>query len=126
MKISKKTQYGLRALVFLAKNDFSSIRKISEKENIPYYFLEKIFTDLEKSGLVASKKGSQGGYSLKNKDIKLIDVLNALGEKISLVDCLQKNNKCFKEKECETRKIWLNLHKKQKEYFNSINLKDLI
>ncbi len=69
MKISKKIQYGLRALVYLANNGFSSIRKISEAEKIPYYYLEKIFANLENSGLVKSKKGALGGYSLSKKNI---------------------------------------------------------
>ncbi len=124
MKISKKTQYGLRALVYLAKNDFASIKKISQAENIPFYYLEKIFSDLESSGLVKSKKGTLGGYSLNKKNIKLSHVFQALGEKMILVDCLEK--KCFQEKTCLTRFIWLNLYQRQKKYIDSIKLKDLI
>ncbi|MDD5606811.1 MAG: Rrf2 family transcriptional regulator [Candidatus Pacebacteria bacterium] len=124
MKISKKTQYGLRALVFLAKNGFSSIKRIAQAENIPYYYLEKIFSDLENSGLVKSKKGSLGGYFLKKKKIKLNDIFEALGEKMILVDCLKQ--KCCQEKTCLTKSIWQNLYQKQKQYIDSISLTDLI
>lgn len=124
MRISKKTQYGLRALVYLAQKGFASIREISKEERIPYYYLEKIFNELEKAELVLSKKGSLGGYSLKKKKIKLSDLFEALGEKTFLVDCFEK--RCFKEKKCLTKKIWRNLQKKQDDYFNSITVQDLL
>ena len=54
MKISKKAQYGLRAMVYLAKNSLKDkvcpTREISEKENIPFDYLEKIIVELEKAG----------------------------------------------------------------------------
>jgi len=60
MKISKKSQYGLRAMVYLAKNFGKkkrlSLKEISEKENIPFDFLEKIMSQLEKVKLVLSSK----------------------------------------------------------------------
>ncbi len=126
MKISKKTQYGLRALVYLAQNNFSSIKKIATEEKIPYYYLEKIFSQLEKANIIKGKKGALGGYSLVKKNIKLNEIFQALDEKMLLVSCLDKNNKCFKEKTCLTKKLWQNLQKKQQDYFNSITLKDLI
>ena len=71
MQISKKSQYGLRALVYLAKEASSdtvcSIKEISKAEDIPFDFLEKILSELEKEDLVKAKKGAQGGYFLNKK-----------------------------------------------------------
>jgi len=58
MRISIKSRYGLRALLYLArKNRVSSVKEISEKEKIPFDFLEKIFSELQKKGLIKSQKG---------------------------------------------------------------------
>jgi Rrf2 family protein len=65
--ISKKTQYCLRALYGLTRNYGKGptlISKISEEESIPMQFLEQILLQLKRSGLVESKKGKGGGYSL--------------------------------------------------------------
>ena len=60
MQISKKSQYGMRAMVLLAKNYkskcFLSLKDISQKENISFNFLEKIVSQLEKAKLVKGKK----------------------------------------------------------------------
>ena len=88
MKISKKTQYGLRAMIFLArgKGKVFSLKEISEKEKIPYDFLEKIILRLKNAGFLKAKKGPIGGYYLsrapeKIKVGKIIEVLE--GKKIS-------------------------------------------
>ena len=80
MKVSKRTQYGLRAMVYLAtafgkKGKICSLKEISEKENISFDYLEKIISRLEKKGLVRAKRGVRGGYFLGRspKKIKIGD-----------------------------------------------------
>lgn len=65
--ISKKTQYCLRALYALTRHygrGPTLISKLAEEESIPLQFLEQILLQLKRSGLVESKKGKGGGYSL--------------------------------------------------------------
>ena len=58
MRFSTKSQYGLRALVLLAKNQkVLSLKEISQKEGIPFDYLEKIFSKLKKAKIVGAKKG---------------------------------------------------------------------
>ena len=68
MRVSKKTQYGLRAMVYLAKysskEKICPLKEISQKEDIPFDFLEKIISELQTARLVKAKKGVQGGYFL--------------------------------------------------------------
>ena len=61
-------------MVYLAKKDgkeFFSLKDISEKEGIPFDFLEKIMSLLEKEKLVKSKKGVLGGYVLAKTPKKI-------------------------------------------------------
>ena len=128
MKISKKSQYGLRALVYLAKNSSSkapcSLKKISEKEEIPFNFLEKIMVELEKEKLVKAKKGVTGGYYLakKPKDITPAHVLFALEEPAILVGCAG----CPRSGSCSTEDVWGEAQESLDSVLESVTLKDLI
>ncbi len=70
MKVSKKTEYGLRFLLALAElgeGKFMGIYQISLRHSIPMKFLEAIAVQLKKSGMLEVKKGAGGGYRLKLK-----------------------------------------------------------
>ncbi len=129
MKISKKSQYGLRAMVCLAneESEFCSLRIISEKEKIPFSYLEKIFSKLEKSGLIDSKKGVQGGYALSKptKKIKVGEIMRALEEELVLVECIGAKGVCSKEKSCKTIGLWKKLQESMEKTIDSITLYDL-
>jgi len=65
--ISKRTQYGLKAMLALATRFGEGpvlIATLSKQEVIPIKFLESILLDLKSSGLLDSKKGPRGGYQL--------------------------------------------------------------
>jgi Rrf2 family transcriptional regulator, cysteine metabolism repressor len=130
MKISKKSQYGLRALVFLARNrdKVLSLRSISEKEKIPFNYLEKIFSQLEKKRLINSKKGVQGGYTLavSPEKIKVGEVIKALEGEIILVECVGSKSNCVLKKSCKTISAWRKIQESLEKTINSISLKDLI
>ena len=128
MRISKKTQYGLRAIIFLAKKkgEIVPLSEISKRERIPFYYLEKIFSLLEKARIVGAKKGVQGGYFLKKdlQKIKAKKILECLEGKTKLVECLF--DFCPREKECSAKILWKELDKSINKTLNNINLKDLI
>ena len=127
-KVSKKTQYGLRAIVCLAKTSkekkIFSVKAISEKEGIPFDFLEKIISKLEKSNLVVAKKGIQGGYLLKKNPgmISVYDVVSSLEGKKHLVDCLL----CEKSKKCAAKNVWGKIEDSLNKTLKSIKLSQLI
>lgn len=128
IKISKKTQYGLRAMVCLAKHYKSkkvcSTKIISEKEGIPFDFLEKIISQLERAKLVTGKKGVQGGYILSKlpKKISAKDIVSVLEENKKPVNCTF----CGRKKECLTKDVWLKVELSLNKTLKSITLADLI
>lgn len=94
--ISKKTKYGIKALVYLAKqpNNYPvQIQKISESENISQKFLETILLTLKKQGVLAAKKGKGGGYYLAKepKDIPMTTIMRLLEGPIAMVHCVSLN-----------------------------------
>lgn len=128
MRISKKTQYGLRAMIYLArqKNRICSLREIAKKEKIPFDYLEKIISKLEKSSLVKAKKGIEGGYFLVKgpEKIKISQIINALEGQTLLVSCLKYF--CPMEKKCLAKNFWRKLNKAINSALNSITLANLI
>ncbi|HLU68496.1 MAG TPA: Rrf2 family transcriptional regulator [Kofleriaceae bacterium] len=86
MRLSTKTRYGVRAIFDIAFHGqdqpqaASQARDIARRQDIPLRYLEQIFQDLKRAGLVESKRGPRGGYYLKRPaaDITLAEVVRAL------------------------------------------------
>ncbi len=115
--LSRKTKYGIKALIYIAKQDNLMpvlISEISERENISKKFLEAILLDLKKIGLVGSKKGKGGGYYLlKNpKEISVATIIRFLDGPIALLPCVSLNfyekcNDCPSEETCGLNKLMI-------------------
>ena len=91
VKLSNKGRYAVRALfdiAFFNQGRPTQVKDIAERQAIPPRFLEQIFQDLKRAGIVGSKRGPQGGYSLARRasEIRLGDVVRALEGPIVLGD----------------------------------------
>jgi Rrf2 family protein len=90
--LNKKTQYAIKALIFLAEHEPQTpvlISDIASKKKIPLKFLENILLELKKEGILESKKGKGGGYFLKipaNK-IPLADIIRKIDGPIAMLPC---------------------------------------
>lgn len=136
MRISKKSQYGLRAMVYLAsvfeKDKFYPLKKIAQVEDISFDYLEKIISKLEKKGFVKSKRGVQGGYCLSrsSRKIKVGQIIKALEGTMAPVRCvaLEKEERycCPRKKICKTFNVWQKIQDTLNSTLNSITLADLI
>lgn len=118
-------------MVFLGRGGKGvfSLREISKTEEIPFDYLGKIFSKLEKSGLVSSRKGVRGGYFLKKNPakIKVLEIIRSLEGEISLVKCVGKQkNICPQSKGCLTKSFWQKIQNSLESALNSISLGDLI
>lgn len=87
MRLSKKGEYALRAMIALARNDESAmtITQVAMSQDLPKKFLEQILLALKSSGLVRSKAGPKGGYVLAEpaRVITVGQILSAVEEPIS-------------------------------------------
>lgn len=96
MRLSKRGEYGLRAMISLAEAQKNSptgmaqIREIAQKEQIPAKFLEQILLALKNAGLVHSKMGVGGGYYLAKpaSEITLGQVFRVLDGPIAPIRCV--------------------------------------
>ncbi|WP_130734271.1 Rrf2 family transcriptional regulator [Flavobacterium sp. J27] len=133
--LSRKTKYGIKALIYIAKQDDLMpvlISEISEKENISKKFLEAILLDLKKIGLVGSKKGKGGGYYLlKNpKDISVATIIRFLDGPIALLPCVSLNfyekcDDCPSEETCSLNKLMIQVRDNALNVLEKKTLHDL-
>ena len=95
MKLSKKSEYGLRALLELTQlygKETLQRQQIATRQQIPVEFLEQILLALKRAGLLASRRGIKGGYALikSPNDITLGQVIRILDGPLAPIACVSK------------------------------------
>lgn len=113
--ISKKTKYGLKALVYLARQYDKGpilIADLAREENIPKKFLEAILLALKNSGILQSKKGKGGGYYLGRHPSKITfgQAIRIMEGPLAPVPCVSetayaKCTECENEQTCGIRLV---------------------
>lgn len=128
MKFSAQTEYGLKAMVNLARREGESrsIKIIAQEEMVSVKYLERILNILRKDGLVESFKGSNGGYALRKpaSRISVADIAIALEGPIEPMKCAGKA--CRMEKDCSLKNVWEVLGRQIEKTLRKIKLSDLI
>lgn len=113
--ISKKTKYGLKALMHLARQYDKGpilIADLAREENIPKKFLEAILLSLKNSGILQSRKGKGGGYYLGRDPGKITfgQAIRVMEGPLAPVPCVSetayaKCTECEKEETCGIRLV---------------------
>lgn len=134
--ISKKTKYGLHAVIYLAKH-FSAgpvlIADLARQEKIPKKFLEAILLELKKQGILNSKKGKGGGYALSKQpsDIKMGQIIRILNGPLAPVACVsqiayRKCEECRDESSCGIRALMKEVRDAMANILDNTSLEDVV
>ncbi len=138
MKVSKRTEYGLRAIVTLAEHDKIDsrpvpLREIAAEEDIPEAFLDQIFGLLRKEGIVTSVRGVNGGYTLADtpEHIRMGQVIRVLEGDVAPIGCVSEEfadpeDFCAKAVKCYTRNVWLKLNESIIQTLDGLSLADVL
>lgn len=83
MRLSKKTEYALRAVIYAARHPEGTtfqIKELAERNRIPKKFLELILLELKNAGIVVSRRGVGGGYLLARRPeaIRSSEIIEAI------------------------------------------------
>jgi Rrf2 family protein len=108
LRLSKKTDYGLLALNYLASEapaGVASARVIAEKYEIPVELLAKVLQQMARVGLVAAQKGAHGGYKLGRaaSTITLADIVEAIDGPLAITACGRNDDPCDQYGSCTVR-----------------------
>ena len=114
LTISSKSRYGIGALLALAEfynSGLLQIKDIASRCNIPHQYLEQIFNQLGKTGLIKSTRGKKGGYKLAKppEQVTVLQIVNALEGDIEFVPESDSSNdvivELFQEAEDNLKKV---------------------
>lgn len=126
--LSRKTDYALRTLLFLAKEDSGAwlpASKISRQLRVPLVFLAKICQSLAKHKVIETVRGKSGGIRILNKNFSLWDIIAIFEPRFSLNKCLRKDEHCFMSKYCPLHKYLRQLDSDLKTKLKQVSITEL-
>jgi Rrf2 family protein len=111
VKVSAKADYAIRAALELAAAGEGPVKgdRIASAQGIPANFLENILADLRNSGLVASRRGAEGGYWLARPaaEISLADVIRAVDGPLAAVRGQRSEQVVYAGSSASLRDVWV-------------------
>jgi Rrf2 family protein len=134
MRLSKRGEYGLRALLLLAREPGRDVRlgDIARREKIPSRFLEQIFLDLRGAGILRGRRGRVGGYRLARpaRKITLGEIVRLLNGPLAPIRCVSRSAyepcSCPSENECRLRAVMLEVRNAISRILDRTTLAELV
>jgi Rrf2 family protein len=134
-----KVDYGVRTLVYLALQayenrakpesaEFTSTSDIGGAQHIPEPYLLRICSELQKSGLIESRRGPQGGHKLARpaSEISVSDVVNSVDYSLAPVDCVDEPEACSLSGACSQRELWSDIEIMLLEHLSKVKISELM
>lgn len=130
MELTRKGEYAIRGIVYLAKQPVGKVvlvSEVAEATDVPQTFLAKIFQSFAKLGLVNSFRGTGGGFLLGRhpSKITLLQVVEAVEGPISLNRCLIGEGSCDRSAECNVHPVWRRVQNEIAAILDGVTLEDL-
>jgi Rrf2 family protein len=137
MELSKRCEYGLRALICLGVSESLGlevlpVRLLAQHERISEPFLEQILGQLREAGYIRSKRGKHGGYQLARPMDRIIfgDVVRLLDGPLAPIRCVSVNCyercSCPDEEHCGLRMLMLDVRQAVGDVLDRHTLKDVV
>lgn len=130
MRLTTKGRYAVTAMLDLALHHGEgpvTLAEIAQRQGISLSYLEQLFAQLRKRGLVSSTRGPGGGYRLGDAAHKIAvsDVIRAVDETVDATRCGGKQN-CQDQGRCLTHDLWVDLSERIHDFLSEIDLAQLI
>jgi len=137
MKLSKRGEYALRALIDMGiaaelKRPLVQVSELAAKEKLPVKFLEQILTQLKAAGYVQSRRGARGGYSLAKRmdKIKFGTVIRLIDGPLAPIACVSQTAyarcTCPDEAHCGLRMLMFDVRNAIARVLDRYTLADIV
>src|SRR6202789_3769143 len=136
LRLTKKADYGLMALKYLAEQaDASapsahaqSAKDVAEAYHIPPQLLAKILQTLTRAGLLVSHAGTHGGYALARPavEISAFEVIRAIDGPLFITSCITIHGSCDLAGHCTIKEPLRKVNDSIKELLSGIRIADLV
>lgn len=132
MKISTRTEYGIRFLVTLARRHGEgpvSLAGVARAEKLPHAYIEQLVRDLRRADLVTATRGQAGGYQLAREPqtIQLAEVVRALEGPLLEMPCGGADNieACDRPQPCSVHEVFQRVHEALSDTLTGTTLADV-
>lgn len=129
MRVSAKADYAIRATVELAAAGAGPVKgdRLARAQEIPPNFLENILVDLRNAGLVASKRGAEGGYWLARPadEITLADVIRAVDGPLANVRGVRSELVTYQGSAKRLQEVWVAVRASLRAVLEHVTVADL-
>lgn len=130
MKLTSRGRYAVTAILDIAihgKEDPVSLADIADRQAISLSYLEQLFAQLRREGIVKSVRGPGGGYKLEKspQEITVGMVIAAVNENVDVTRCKGSGN-CRKDSKCLTHHLWERLEDQIGNFLNTVSMADLV
>ncbi len=130
-RLSKGTDYGIRILAHLAKDDVGTThnaREVAEDLQLPLPMASKVMKSLARAGVLESHRGVKGGFSLSRppSELSVADMITALEGPVALTECQMGVSMCQHEGSCTVQEPWSVINRSVQNTLSMITLSDLI
>ncbi|TVR48096.1 MAG: Rrf2 family transcriptional regulator [Puniceicoccaceae bacterium] len=137
MKLSKKGEYTLRALIDLGiaqsmGRDFIQVSELARQEELPVKFLEQILLDLRRAGIITTKRGKYGGYAIARPlgTIVVGDVIRLIDGPLAPISCVSQSAyqrcTCPDEDHCGLRLLMMDVRNAVSNILDRYSLEDIV
>ena len=130
MHLTTKGKYAVTATLDLAlheSNDFISIADLALRQSIPGPYLEQLFRNLRKAGILISHRGPGGGYKLSrpSNEIKIGQIISAVEDRMDATQCSGEGN-CSAGSTCLAHNLWTDLNHQVQSFLMDKSLEDVL
>lgn len=130
MQLTTRGRYAVTAMLDLAlREERAPIRlaDIAQRQGISLSYLEQLFAQLRRSGLVASVRGPGGGYRLARQHhlLSVSEIIDSVNERIDATRCDGRGD-CQQGSTCLTHHLWVELSENLHDFLRGITIADLI
>jgi len=133
MKISTRTEYGIRVLIALARSEDGrclSLTEIARREKLPHAYLEQLVGDLRRAELVTATRGQSGGYRLARpaSEINMSDAVRALEGPLLEMPCAGADDleHCDRPQPCSVHEIFQRVYESLSVSLGATSLADVV
>ncbi|CAN5215525.1 RrF2 family transcriptional regulator [soil metagenome] len=132
MKISARTEYGIRVLTTLARvtdDRCLSLSEIAKREKLPHAYLEQLVGDLRRAGLLTATRGQSGGYRLARPafEIAMTDAVRALEGPLLEMPCAGAEDleHCDRPQPCSVHEVFQRVYESLSASLGATSLADV-
>jgi len=134
VELNTRGRYAVMAMTDLAKHgggDAIALSAIGERQQLSVAYLEQIFSQLRRAGLVESLRGRSGGYRLARAaaSIPIAAIMFAVEEETRMTRCLDLHGDtsgCVGQTKCLTHGLWHALGDHIRTFLNDVSLQDVV